>query len=483
MKRFFQKKWVRIGVRVLLGLVSLWVLALVIFNWQAAREKARVIAAAKAAGLPLSLDDFTSGMPPAEQNFAGSGLIREWEDAFMRGRLNAPIPGNAAADFELLADGFFEKIWQGNRKTGGKKLEFASLPEDGPFGQTPASFVAEYDRRNGKTITKLQAGYDLPYVRRPVVPPSFTGSTEEQVSLTESFGIKFRHVSNGLVVRGEASLLSGDPGKAAESIELALRFGEAIGSRGITYSVLIEDLGRRKMMGPLRTGIDGHHWRPEDLDRIQRTLLRLKVKERVRQAIQSEVLTMHLWQGWKDNRRRAVMTPYITEVGKKSYIAWIGDKAPGLIPAGWFDRNASHIVRATLDYVAILDRPGPAIIWWQEAERMKRAFEERSGLDRLLVWPPAGPILLKMGARAMVEHQLMLTACELERYYLAHGAYPASLDVLPVEARLDPLHGKPFGYRVQEGKFTLYSIGPDGNDDGGVKNPKRVFEMQADWIW
>lgn len=483
MKQLLQKRWVRILVRVLIGTLSLLTLALVIFNWQAAREKARVIAAARAAGLPLSLDDFSSGMPPPEENFARTGLMREWEDALGSRDRSAAIPGSPEADFELLADGFFEKVWQRAPKGGEKKLDFASLPKDGPYGQTPASFLAEYDHRNGKTIAKLQAGFGLPYVRRPLVPPGFTGSTEEQVSLNESFGLKFRHLFNGLEIRAEAALLTGDPGKAAESIELALRMGEVIGSRGMTFSVLIEDVGRQKMMGPLRKGIDGHQWRMGDLDRIQRSLQRLKVKERTRQAIQSEVLTMHLWQGWKENRRRGVMSPYIIELGKTSFIPWLSDKAPWSIPAGWFDVNSSYIVRATLDYTAILDRPGPAITWWQEAEKVKREFEERRGMDRLLAWPPAGPLLLKMGARALVEHQLMLTVCELERYYLAHGAYPVTLDAIPAEARLDPLYDKPFGYRVQDGKFTLYSIGPDGSDEGGVKMPKRSFVNQPDWIW
>ncbi len=483
MKRLLQKRWVRILVRVMVIGVSVLVLASVIFNWQAARGKARVIAEARAAGLPLTLEDFSAGMPAPEQNFARTGLMREWEDAFGRGDHTAPIPGSPEADFKLLADGFFEKIWQRDRAGAGKELDFTILPKDGPFGQSAASFLAEYDRRNAKTIQQLQTGFDLPHVRRPFVPPNFTGNSEKQVSLTEAFGQEFRHLYDGLQIRAEAALLAGDSGKAAESIELVLRMADAVGSRGLTYSVLIGNLGMRKMVEPLRKGCEGHQWRAEDLDRIQAALLRLKVKERIRQAIQSEVLTMHLWQRWKEDRPSSTITPYFVELGQPSFAAWIFAKAPRLIPAGLFDMNAAHIVRSTIDCAAILDRPGPAIQWWRESERLKGEFEARSGFSRLIMSDTAAWILLKTAAREGVERQLMLTACELERYYLAHGAYPASLDAVPTEARIDPLYDKPFGYRVQDGKFTLYSIGPDGSDDGGIKMPKRSFENQPDWIW
>jgi hypothetical protein len=32
---------------------------------------------------------------------------------------------------------------------------------------------------------------------------------------------------------------------------------------------------------------------------------------------------------------------------------------------------------------------------------------------------------------------------------------------------LDPCSGKPFHYRWEGRGFTLYSVGPDGSDDGG----------------
>ncbi len=79
-------------------------------------------------------------------------------------------------------------------------------------------------------------------------------------------------------------------------------------------------------------------------------------------------------------------------------------------------------------------------------------------------------------------------ACALERFRHLHGAYPATLDVLvPVFLPAiphDALDGRPLRYRVEPGgRFTLYSVGMDGMDNGGVFDPKKAFNQQADWVW
>ena len=70
------------------------------------------------------------------------------------------------------------------------------------------------------------------------------------------------------------------------------------------------------------------------------------------------------------------------------------------------------------------------------------------------------------------EQQFLIAKLALHRYRLEHGAYPLSLAELAPSCLKtlpeDPFSDKkPLGYRVEGGKFTLYSIGPDGVDDGG----------------
>ncbi len=83
---------------------------------------------------------------------------------------------------------------------------------------------------------------------------------------------------------------------------------------------------------------------------------------------------------------------------------------------------------------------------------------------------------ISMAALTTVRNETMrrltVTAIALERYRLRQGRPPADLAALVPElllaVPLDPMSGKPFGYRLTAGgSFTLYSVGEDGRDDGG----------------
>ena len=84
-------------------------------------------------------------------------------------------------------------------------------------------------------------------------------------------------------------------------------------------------------------------------------------------------------------------------------------------------------------------------------------------------------------------------ACMLERYRLAQGEYPETLDALSpsfIEAvPHDVIGGQRLKYhRTDDGKFSLYSIGWNGMDDGGAvvfRTPLRLtidFD-KGDWVW
>jgi hypothetical protein len=84
-------------------------------------------------------------------------------------------------------------------------------------------------------------------------------------------------------------------------------------------------------------------------------------------------------------------------------------------------------------------------------------------------------------------------ACALERYRLAHGEYPGTLDALVPQfiEKLphDIIGGAPLIYRPKaDGKFLLYSVGWNEKDDGGqqetpqAKNGAADF-TKGDWVW
>ena len=83
-------------------------------------------------------------------------------------------------------------------------------------------------------------------------------------------------------------------------------------------------------------------------------------------------------------------------------------------------------------------------------------------------------------------HLLYLAECRagrtllaLRRYRDQTGAWPTSLaEVQPqvsADILIDPFSGKPLGYRRSGDTFLLYSVGPNGTDEGGKRKDDRIF--------
>lgn len=75
------------------------------------------------------------------------------------------------------------------------------------------------------------------------------------------------------------------------------------------------------------------------------------------------------------------------------------------------------------------------------------------------------PVIRFIYERAALQDRLLQYALELRAHKLEVGAYP---DVFPTA--LDPfsLDGKPLIYKREGDTYRLYSVGPDGKDDGGA---------------
>lgn len=78
----------------------------------------------------------------------------------------------------------------------------------------------------------------------------------------------------------------------------------------------------------------------------------------------------------------------------------------------------------------------------------------------------------KQVAKSSAQHSTAQVAMALTAYRLDHGQYPGKLDLLvPAyldEVPLDPFDGKPLRLIAKPDELVIYSVGPDGKDDGGT---------------
>ena len=99
------------------------------------------------------------------------------------------------------------------------------------------------------------------------------------------------------------------------------------------------------------------------------------------------------------------------------------------------------------------------------------------------------PMSLRMFASAQTAVNEANLACALERYRLAHGRLPDTLEALAPEfieeIPHDVVNGEPLRYRLAaDGQYLLYSVGWDGVDDGGsVKEMGNHWDREGDWTW
>src|SRR6185295_10812718 len=103
------------------------------------------------------------------------------------------------------------------------------------------------------------------------------------------------------------------------------------------------------------------------------------------------------------------------------------------------------------------------------------------GLDALLqqhYWSGPSPTLVVFAQTTLNQ---AVIACALERYRLAHGQYPETLEqLIPEYFRAIPkdvVRGLPMIYESEgKGEFVLRSVGPNQKNDHG----KAVSD---DWVW
>jgi len=165
-----------------------------------------------------------------------------------------------------------------------------------------------------------------------------------------------------------------------------------------------------------------------------------------------------------------------------------------LIPSGWYYQNALWSARIVLeDFVPIADTSkgtiSPAMARQTAAivRGLPHGFE--TILARMML--PGLENCPRRFALGQSGADLARAACGLERYRLAHGRYPNSLDdvapLLSGGVPHDVIDGSPLHYRpTDDGLFVLYSVGWNEKDDGGTVALAKggvVDQDRGDWVW
>lgn len=330
------------------------------------------------------------------------------------------------------------------------------------------------------------------------------------INYEDGFGALLPHLARMkstatyLSLHAAASLKKGDNQPALEDLKLSFRLAEAAQSEPILISYLVRVAMLQIALQPVWEGLVDHQWTDAELAAIETELGRLDLLADYHFAMRGE-RAFSLWavdyvqrrgaQGFNElgGEVEAASAPANGDLLEKT----LGTASFALIPSGWFDQNKLSLARMQANHILPLVNREQRIVSPDSARQTQALIEDRSPrptpydlFPRMLL--PALTQTAEKCARAQTSVDLARIACALERYRLAHGQFPETLDKLvPLFIAKHPhdvINRQPLKYRrTDDSSFILYSVGWNETDDGGTvalnKDGKSVNWKQGDWVW
>ncbi len=478
------------GILLLLA-VSILIAVFAYWNFTGARELANVKSQLKENGIAIEIDELVQEMPPEEQNFAMTPLIRS---AFEFDHANGKniVYKNPEMQEKLLTlclSGPLSSalpFW----KTG-KQVDWNSmvenLSEEGeielPPGDDQRGRIRLWLESHQEEWSQLKDAAKRPYSQTET---SFPKDFSESVNTPVPHLNQLLSLQRYLLLRGLVALEGGEEAKAMEVYRVMRKISDAAGSQPLLIGMLVE-LGCVQQTTTLVTfGIEKQLWSDASLKEIGETIQPDAIRERAERSINMEMISLQLMSA------EFLKTASMSEL--RSTAAMISDEGGWsvfpLFPDGVWDHNAAIGARLMMNNGILPLRTGD-LSTREDAKVLLAKRRASNFLARITV--PSYDAVIRRVWENMAYNDLISVACAVERFRLENGAVPNSLEQLnPEFLRQIPADlmnkGKPIQYRVDDlesGHYTLYSIGWNQTDDGGkveFRGSKRNAEV-GDWAW
>ena len=354
--------------------------------------------------------------------------------------------------------------------------------------QSPAADVLLALSRYASTIEDLRQASRLSHSRFPL---EYDKDNPAAMLLPHLAALK--NCAQVLQLRAVAELENTQSDLALADIKLVLRLTDSIRTEPILISHLVRIAILNIALQPVWEGLAGHRWSEAQLVELDSELARLDFLSDYKLAMRGELV---LFQGGIFEYLRRHPEQLANLSGEGGFDTHFQTRICWLIPRGWFYQNQLHCARPMVEWYLPLADANQRIFSPAATRRADAAVEadvkhlNPYNITEKMFLPALGKAARKF-ASGQAAADLARTAIALERYWLTHDAYPASLDALaPRFITLLPhdiINGQPLHYRrTSDGQFILYSIGWDETDDDGEvglnKNGAQDIST-GDWVW
>jgi hypothetical protein len=307
--------------------------------------------------------------------------------------------------------------------------------------------------------------------------------------------VRMRSVAQMLSQRAQCCLLLGQPAAAWHELALIRDMCRMLDSKPASNCpTLVEAMIDVAITGlyteVIADGLRLQAWREPELTAIQKQLTDIHLLPLVRAAFVAErAASCRTFETYPPAELKKLFF-----FGKDRPGLWDKLKNPAYLlitfaPRGWMYQNmCAMALRAPL-IIHIFDVSNNQVLPRQTDDIQKQMESTFSTFPPYSFLATAATPNFVKAAQTLARNQTLANeaflACGLERYRLALGQYPETLEALVPQfaERLphDLIGGQPLQYhRTADSQFGLYSIGWNGKDDGGVPGKTAA---EGDWVW
>jgi tetratricopeptide (TPR) repeat protein len=357
-----------------------------------------------------------------------------------------------------------------------------------PQMQTPAADVLFALGKLDSAVEELREASQRPYAS---VPLNYADGFDSVSTLLPGLA-ELKRCSRVLQLRAVAELTDGQSAKALDDVKLLLYLNDSLRNSPFLISHLVRMAIVAIGLQPIWEGLAEYKWSDAQLVALETELGKLDFLADYEFAMRGE-RAFAIASFENQRRTRESISGFVTVQGNSELVT----NKLTLMPSAYFDQNELTFARMHQQWILPLvdtnsRTVSPAAL--QRAENSVLAGLKHYSpykVQAQMVFPAIGNAVKRFAAiQASID--LARVACALERYRLAHGEYPETLDALAPQfiEKLphDIINGQPLHYRrTDDRQFILYSVGWNETDDGGtvvfLKNGSSVNRDKGDWVW
>jgi hypothetical protein len=370
--------------------------------------------------------------------------------------------------------------------------------------QSPADDILLALSKYDSAIEEIRAASKLPYSRFPL---TYGNGDPAAILLPHLAAVK--SCTQALNLRALAELQNGQSEKALKDVNLSLYLANSIRTEPFLISQLVRIAILQITLQPVYEGLAEHKWSDAQLVMLDGELAKLDFLADYKSSMRGDLGVQGGIIEYLRRQPKQFMN-LSSENFSGQVLAFPARIVWQLIPGSFFYQNRLNCARMMVEfYIPLADvnqeTISPSAV--RHADEVLQAETKKTTphniLERMLL-PALGDSARKF-ASGQNSVNLARTAIALERYRLAHGEYPESLDALSPQFMEKVPHdviggqpsqgsgsaSQPLHYRrTSSGQFVLYSVGWNETDDGGevaLDGPfgksGNVNINKGDWVW